>query len=260
MTRENKVGGRFKAACRAVGIGTDAARRLLNNYLTAVFTLGNNLVAGGEIGYDLRTRKAEQSARGQGCPEILTDLEADLNAAEVKHGAADRYGVALAAYAELGRGYRLGSAVRRVKPSLLIEFAVIRDKGLGHNADDPAAEENDGAVIERATHNNGGADRKGNAASGALRGKRVKRRLDPIPEGSLSEEIGAGVAGQPQLGENKQIDLFIGGAADIIHGALRIQLHIRHLNVGDGAGYSEIIKHIMTSFGSLIFYGWTGTG
>ena len=187
MTRENKVCGRFKAARRAICIGADAARRLLSNYLTAVFTLGNDLVAGGEIGYDLRTRKAEQSARGQGRPEILADLEANLNAAEVKHGAADRYGVALAAYAKLGRSYRLGSAVRRVKPSLLIEFAVIRDKGLGHNAHDPAAEENDGAVIKRAAHHDGGADREGNAAFGALRGKRVKRRLDPVAEGALSE-------------------------------------------------------------------------
>ena len=100
---EHQVGGGLSQACGDIGIGTLQTRALLTDQVSAVLTLGNQLIGCGQVQHQLGTGQRQVGTGRDGGPEILTDFNAEHDpvlAAEYssrrngKGHAADFHGVA----------------------------------------------------------------------------------------------------------------------------------------------------------------------
>ena len=90
----------------------------------------------------------------------------------------------------------------RHEMALLVEFAVVRQVGLGHDAQDHAAMDDDGGVVEPAGHAQRGADdQDGEELVGRL-DHLGDRPLDLVEQRILQQQVLDGVGRQPELREN----------------------------------------------------------
>ena len=197
-----QVGGRFALARRRIQVRRQAARRLRGGQRMAVGRLAHRDVRGRQVE---QQRRAGQRRVGRGRdrhPQVLADLGVEDEARQVRRleqqlGAE---GHVLAQQPQL-RALRM---VGRVELARLVELAVVRQVGLGHDAQQPAAVHDRGAVEQRMVH----AQRqphhrhRGQAFAGGDDAR--QRRFAAVEQRALVEQVVAGVGRQPQLGKDHQ--------------------------------------------------------
>ena len=144
MPGKHKVGGRFAHARRNVHIPALAARALLADELLAVLALAQQLIAGGQVQDDFRAFNGQHRARRQRRPQILAQLDAEAHA--VLHF---KYCLTADICFQPRNGDRcIPARITRLKPALLIEFAVIGQERFRHRTDDFAFVQHHRAVIQ----------------------------------------------------------------------------------------------------------------
>ena len=92
-------------------------------------------------------------------------------------------------------------AVAGIELARLVELAVVGQVGLGHDAEDPAAGDDDGAVEEPVVDPQRQADDGDDAVLPGRLGDGRERRLAAVEQGALVEQVVAGVGRQAQLGK-----------------------------------------------------------
>ena len=114
----------------------------------------------------------------------------------------------------------------------LVKLAVIRDARFGGKAEEAAAAEDGGAVIQRAAHRHGHARHCEDREIGRAGNQTGQLLLGRLQQGALEKEIAAGVAREAELGEYDGLHALRGGGADQgFHGA-GVAAAIRHADHG----------------------------
>ena len=90
----------------------------------------------------------------------------------------------------------------RDEVALFVEFAVVRQVGFGHDAQDHAAVDDDGRVVKPARHAQRGADDQDGKELVGGRHHLGDRPLDLIEERVLQQQVLDGVGRQPELREH----------------------------------------------------------
>ena len=133
---------------------------------------------------------------GHGDPQILADLDAELRAVDLEREVGAEVGLLP------GDGDRLaGDAGARGEPAVFVEFAVVGDVGLGHDAQDASLREYDGAVVERRTVTQREADDQRQREFARGFGQFGQGLVGRVEQRGLQQQIAARVAGHGQLGE-----------------------------------------------------------
>ena len=130
----------------------------------------------------------------------------------------------------------------------LVKLAVIRDARFGGKAEEAAAAEDGGAVIQRAAHRHGHARHCEDREIGRAGDQPGQLLLGRLQQGALEKEIAAGVAREAELREHDSLHALRGGGADQgFHGA-GVAAAIRHADHGGcGGGAEKSIVHANTS-------------
>ena len=138
---------RLAKATRCIDIATHGARTLLGNQRAQVAMLTNELVAGREVDNDVSTRHRQVVAGWNGCPDVLTDLYAKLHVAHLEELGFGRERDRRASQIDTG-GVQV---LRRGKPALLIEFAIVGQVGLWNHTQQRAALDDSSTVEQQST-------------------------------------------------------------------------------------------------------------
>ena len=138
----------------------------------------------------------------QGAPQILAQLYAQhktghLAAAEQKRGAK---GHLLPA-----DGHRLHLGAAGGELPLFVEFAVVGQVGLGHNAQQLPPAQHGSAVVQLAVHQQRQANQHYGVQCAGLRKQPLQRIQCALLQGALQKQIAAGVAGKAKLREYRQL-------------------------------------------------------
>ena len=140
--------------------------------------------------------------RRRGHPQILADFDREGKVRNLVHGkellCAEQHIKAAERHRHIfGKGGR--------KVAALVKFAVVGDVALRHEAKQSAVRDDGGAVVEPVAVGDGQTDERQHMH--AARGFDDKReRCHSVGEQlGLEEQVGAGVAGEKQLGQHKQL-------------------------------------------------------
>ena len=199
MPAEYKILRAFTGACACIHVPAQQPRGLAVDKLAAVGILADGLVAGGEIRDDGRAAKREGNARRLRSPEILADLRSENqlghSAALEQQSKPERN--ALSEKLDIVLALRGGGEM-----PLLVEFVVVREELLRHNAKYLPVLNYDGAVVklpaepQRTAHGNEHVK-----PCGVLRDI-LQRDQGAVKQGLLKKQILTGVAGNAQLRQN----------------------------------------------------------
>ena len=141
-----RVGGRLAIAGGGVDVAARGAGRLREAEHVALGRLANGDVGGGEVGDDSRARERCESGGRQGRPDILADVDREREAGNVAgvEGEVGSEGDDLAGQRDLvHRGVG-----RHGELTLLVEFAIVGQVGLWHDAEDRAAMDHHRAAMD----------------------------------------------------------------------------------------------------------------
>ena len=202
VRREDQVGRGFALARVGVNIGAERAGAARRDQHPAVGVLADQLVRGGEVGDDGRARGGMAQRRRRGHPQILADLDGEREGGDFVHGkellCAEQHVKAAERHRDvLSEGGREMAA--------LVEFAVVGDVAFRHEAEQPAVRDHGGAVVEAVAVDNGQADERQHMQAARGFDHAGKRRFGVGEQLGLEEQVGAGVAGEKQLGQDEQL-------------------------------------------------------
>ena len=155
-------------------------------------------------------------------PQVLADLDADD---EARHARAARR-AGRCRTGRLRRRQADGAAARggrRGEPAGLVELLVIRQERLRHDAEHLPAVEDGGAVEELVVHDQRQADDRDAAKAGRCVGHAVPARSTAASWSGVVEQVGAGVAGQAQLGEDDDVDALSSAWCQQTEGAVGVE-------------------------------------
>ena len=126
------------------------------------------------------------------------------------------------------------------EPAALVKLLVIGDERLGHDAEHSAAVEHGGAVEQLVVHGERQAD-DGEAGEGAgARRDDVGQRVEgAVLQGGLVEQVGAGVAGERQFGEDEDGDALGLGAGHEGEDALGVEVAVGDAQHRRGGGDAQ---------------------
>ena len=126
-------------------------------------------------------------------------------------------------------------SIARREVALLVELAVGREVRLGGDAEDRPAVDHDGAVVDPVQAPQRRADHEHRTQVTARLDQRGDRVLDRVEQGLLEEEVVDGVAGQTELGEDRDGDAVLVAGARLGQHRLGVGRRVgdRH---GHGAG------------------------
>ena len=246
VAAEHQVGGALGVAGAGVNINAVAPGGLAPHQVAAVVALGDRFVAGGGVQDDVRPGEAGKTAGRHRRPQILADLRAQHHAAgAVGHQQVftERHRNALAVFQRpehaVGQAGRGGG-----EPPFFVEFAVVGQAGLGHKAQQPSPADRGGTVVQLAVHRHRQPHQRDEVqplAGPENTGQPVEGRL---LQRLLEKQVPAGVAGQRQLGENRQLDP-AGGTLRHLFGDLPGVIGaVRHPQRGrEGRRFQKTILH-----------------
>ena len=230
------------------GIGVQVAAgqtcRLTGHQLTAVRRLADELVGGRQVDDNGRTRLCQLAGRRCGNPEVFADLAADD---QTGHGAAAEQQIDSKGYLLTAQGDRAGHhASARGEVTRLVEFAVIGNVLLGHEAEQLAAAADRGAVIECVVCLNGQTDGNDHRRACRVLEDTGQTVLGGAQQGFLQEQVAAGVAGQYQLRENAQRDTGVHGFSHELDDAGGIISTVGDADArGSGGDLQKTIFHVV---------------
>ena len=205
--------------------------------------LSDKLVAGREVEDDISSCKCKIVTWRCGCPYILADLNAELNA--------------IAGYKYLWLGRHLNRAaceidfgwvqvLRRSKPALLVELTVIGQIYLWHNAQQCSALQNGSAVIQQTVYHNW----QTNYNDGVELAGEIKQfyytLLSMVEKKLLLEQILTRIASDAELWEHDNLNSTILGLSYQTLNLLNVIFHIGHLNRGNSC--CNVYKSVFHSF------------
>ena len=148
-----------------------------------------------------------QLRRGwHGAPEVLAELDAEFRAVDLEREVGTEVGL----LARDGDVF-VRNPGSRGEPAVFVEFAVVRDVGLGDHAQHLALREDHGAVVERRSVAQGGPgdQREGEFARGAH--EAFQRFVGRVEQRGLQHEVAARVGRHAQFGECRDLDAPPGG-------------------------------------------------
>ena len=156
MTGKDQILGGLAQTGIGVQVAAGQTCRLTGHQLTAVRRLADELVGSRQVDDDGCARLCQLAGRRCGNPEVFADLAADD---QTGHGAAAEQQIDSKGYLLTAKGNRAGHhASARGEVTRLVEFAVIGNVLLGHEAEQLAAAADRGAVIECVVYLYGQAD------------------------------------------------------------------------------------------------------
>ena len=224
-----EVGRGLPAAGGGVHVGGRAALAGAAGQQPAVLGPGDGDRAAREVGQHGGAGERRLGAGRHGHPHVLADLDVQDQAGDV--GDVEEQ-VGSQGHSLPGDGDRLAAAVvARGEVATLVELAVGREVGLRGDAEDATAVDHERAVEDAAPVDQRSADEQDRQQVAALLDQHADRVADGVEEGVLEEQVLDGVAGQAQLGEDRDRDaLVVAGAGLLQHGP-----HVGR-RVGDGHG------------------------
>ena len=214
-----QVGRRLALAGGGVDVGGQAARGRRAAQQLAVLRPADGDRAAGQVEQDGRARQRRLGARRDRDPHVLAHLGVDDEAGDVVGGeqqvGAERH--AGAADADLAALADAGGEL-----PALVELAVGRRVGLRDDAEDRAAVDDDGAVVDPVAVAQRRADHdQRQQVRGAL-DDGGERALDVVEHGVLQHEVLERVAGQRHLGEERHDDALLRALARAAQHHLRV--------------------------------------
>jgi len=204
---KDQVCGRFAFARIGVQVCAEQACRLALHQQSPVGGLGQDLVAGRQV--------ADHGSSGQGCgrrgrlcdPQVLADLKSEPEIRQVTASKQQIGAERHLAAAERDRPGLLTGARGRREMAQLVEFGVIRNVLLGDDPQDLAALKNDGAVVQGRPVRQGKPDGADDIRVRGLPDQVQQSPVRGLLESLAEEQVGTGIAGQAQLGKNRQTGL-----------------------------------------------------
>ncbi len=204
VAAEDEVGRGLVDAGVGEDVGGEGAAGLLAHELPAVLGLGHEVVRGRGVQDDGGARdRVARAGRDRG-PEVLADLdrEGDPGVLRQPEEEVRAEGGRLAGQAHLA----LARLARRREPAFLVVLLVAGEEGLRHHPQDPARLEDRRGVEEAAALQHGEPHGHHDGAPGRVAQDPLEGPLGTAHEGGQAEEeVPAGVAGQPQLGEHDHL-------------------------------------------------------
>ena len=244
VARKDHVLGALAVACRGVQVAAEQPGRLVGHQGAAVLRLAHRLVAGRKVGDDGGPRQGMEGGGGQGAPQVLAQLHPQdefrhLPAPEQQLGAERRLLPA--------DGHGAHPLVAGGKVAFLVKFAVVGQAGLGHKAQQPAAADRGGAVVQLAVHRQGQAHQGQQVPRLAGLQHLVQPAEGRLLQSLLEKQVPAGVAGQGKLGEHRQLDLPGGAFPHGLHDPAGVIGAVRHPQRGrEGRRFQKTIFHNKT--------------
>ncbi len=198
-----EVGGALAGAGGRVGVGGGGARRLRATKHVALVGLADGDVRGREVREDRGACQRARRRRRDGGPEVLADLHVEDEAVEVARVedqvAPERY--LLAAHPD-----RLPEDVAAVgEPALLVVLPVVGQEALRDDAEQPAASDGQGAVVEATRMPQRCTDQEDRRQIGGRRGDVTDGGLRRVEERGLQVEVVDGVGGDTEFGKDRQV-------------------------------------------------------
>ena len=136
-----------------------------------------------------------------GNPDVLADLRVHDQAAQIgglpQQVGAERHGVPAD-----GDGAAVGPVAADEMPRL-VEFPVVRQVDLRHHAEQRAAMDGKGAVIQRAKMPQRRPHQQQRHQVGRPRDDRLDRRLHRVQQRRLLQQVADGIAGNPEFREHR---------------------------------------------------------
>ena len=227
------------------GVGVEVRaqqpRRLLAHERAAVIGLADGLVAGREICNHGRACERVVRARRQRRPQILAHLDAE---AKLRHLRAAEQQLRAERHLLPGKMQRAHAGGRGIELPPFVKLAVVRQVCFRHQTQQLPVADDGGTVVELSVHR----DRQSHE------GHEVKVRAclehggEPSCCGTLErlleKQVAAGIAGQPQLGEHRQLHAVRRCALHGGDGLLRVERAVGHAQRGrDRAGFEKTVDH-----------------
>ena len=224
------------------GVGVHVARqrtaRLLTHQLPPVLGLG----------HEVRRSRRVQKHRGPGHgveaagwnrrPEVLADLNGQGHAGLVRdlEEKVDPEGAGLATESDLA----LPRLSRRGEPALLVVLLVSGQVGLGHHAEDLAVLDDGCRIVEPSLLLDRQTDHHHRRHALGLAAETPEGPLGPCDEGGeAEEEVGAGVAGEAQLGQDQDLHPVLVGSEHALHGRVGVALGVGHADRRAGRRHAQ---------------------
>ena len=140
----------------------------------------------------------------------------------------------------------------RREPAGFVEFLIRRQVALGHDAEQPAALEHRGDVVELVLDGPRQPDhRETGEARAALLDEADQRFAGGVQQDGLLKQVGAGVAGQGQFGEDDDVDLLLFGAGQEGEDRVGVAGAVGHAQPRHGGGDADetVLDHERTPSG-----------
>ena len=211
----------------AVDVTGDAAARLAGDELPAVRRLADDLVAGREVEQHRGPGERLATAGGTG-----THRSSQISTPTVTPGAS---GTRRAWSVPKGTWLPSSEIVferardRRAEPAVLVELLVVRQVRLRDRRQHLAAVQDRGAVEQLLVVPQRQADHgQAGEASGRGAGHALQRGQGAVAQHRLVEQVGAGVAGQAQLGKDEHAHALLFGPLHQADDLLGVELAIGH--------------------------------
>ena len=225
----------------SVQVTAEQTGGLVLHQCPAIFRLAHGLVAGRKVRDDGGPGEGVEGGGRQGAPQILADLDAQhearhLPAAEEQRGAE---GHLLAADRD---GLHLGGAGGEL--ALFVELAVVGQVGLGHKTQQLPAAEDGSAVVQLAPRQQRQPHQRHHVQLPAGVQDRLQAGQRALLQGALQKQVAAGVAGQAELREDRELDPAPGSLAQLLDDLGGVIGAVRHPQRGrEGCCFQKSIFH-----------------
>ncbi len=238
LAGEDQVLGGLGGAGGAVDIDTVQGGGLAAHHRPAVIRFAHGLIGGGEIHDYLRALQRQHRGRWKRGPQILADFNSHLGVPHPEEKVRGD-GNVMKVPAQVG-GIR-----RKVhgggEPAFFVEFLIVRDIGLGHQAVEDAAPQHPGAVEHLGPQSDGKAQHHGDGGMGPGAGGNPLQGVGQgVIQSVLEEQILAGIARQGQLRKYQQVRPCPIGSFQVGAVVGGIFLNVPHPDGGDGTGNANI--------------------
>ena len=238
---KDHVGRRFAVAGVGVEVRAQQPRRLLAYERPAIVGLADGLVAGREVRDHSRARERVVRARRQRGPQVLAYLGRE---AKLRHLRAAKQQLCAKWHLLPGEVQRAHAGGRGVELPLFIKLAVVWQVCFRHQTQQLPVADDGRAVIELAIHR----DRQAHERHEVERRARLQHGGESLGrcalERLLEKQVAARVAGQPQLGEHRQLRAIRRCALHGGDGLLRVERAVGHAQRGrDRAGFEKTVDH-----------------
>ena len=205
--------------CRGVQVAAQQPGRLVCHQCAAVLRLAHGLIAGRKVCNHGSARQRVEGRGRQRAPQILAQLHAQHKAGHLAAAEQQRRAKGHLLPAD---GHRLHLGAAGGELPLFVEFAVVGQVGLGHNAQQLPPAQHGSAVVQLAVHQQRQAHQHYGVQCAGLRKQPLQCIQCALLQGALQKQVAAGVAGKAKLRENRQLYPPLRGSLQLRQHLLRI--------------------------------------